>query len=48
LLLQHLREQLDAAFEDDVEGVFDAKAVRSALEARLKSLQAEKAQVIIG
>eukprot|EP00775_Hariotina_reticulata_P003076 gene3076-3355_t len=42
---QHLREQLEDAFEDDVEGVFDVKAVRSALEARLKSLQAEKAQV---
>jgi hypothetical protein len=43
--LQRLREQLEEAWEEDVEGVFDVKAVRAALEARLRSVEAEKQQV---
>uniref|UniRef100_A0A383VV88 Dynamin-type G domain-containing protein n=1 Tax=Tetradesmus obliquus TaxID=3088 RepID=A0A383VV88_TETOB len=42
---QRLREQLEEAWEEDVEGVFDVKAVRAALEARLRSVEAEKQQV---
>eukprot|EP00879_Flechtneria_rotunda_P028913 GHRR01031150.1.p1 GENE.GHRR01031150.1~~GHRR01031150.1.p1 ORF type:complete len:172 (+),score=76.33 GHRR01031150.1:189-704(+) len=42
---QRLREQLEEAWQNDVEGVFDVKAVRTALEARLKNLEAEKKQV---
>jgi hypothetical protein len=45
LILQRLREQLEEAWEEDVEGVFDVKAVRAALEARLRSVEAEKQQV---
>jgi hypothetical protein len=45
LSLQRLREQLEEAWEEDVEGVFDVKAVRAALEARLRSVEAEKQQV---
>ena len=42
---QRLREQLEAAWEDDLDAVFDVRAVRAALEARLRALEAEKAQV---
>ncbi|KAF8057143.1 ARC5 [Scenedesmus sp. PABB004] len=42
---QRLREQLEEAWEADLEGVFDVKAVRGALEARVKNLEAEKKQV---
>lgn len=45
VMQQRLREQLEEAWESDIEDVFDVKAVRTALEFRLKNLEAEKQQV---
>jgi hypothetical protein len=42
---QRLREELEAAYEEDLDEVFDVAAVRCALEARLKSLESELHQV---
>lgn len=40
-----LREELEAAYEEDLDEVFDVAAVRAALEQRLKSLESELHQV---
>ena len=40
-----LREELEAAYEEDLDEVFDVAAVRAALEHRLKSLESELHQV---
>jgi len=40
-----LREELEAAYEEDLDEVFDVAAVRAALEGRLKSLESELHQV---
>lgn len=40
-----LREELEAAYEEDLDDVFDVAAVRAALEFRLKSLESELHQV---
>ena len=40
-----LREELEAAYEEDLDEVFDVAAVRSALEQRLKNLESELHQV---
>ena len=40
-----LREELEAAYEEDLDEVFDVGAVRTALEQRLKSLESELHQV---
>lgn len=40
-----LREELEAAYEEDLDDVFDVAAVRTALEQRLKSLESELHQV---
>lgn len=42
---QRLREELEAAYEEDLDEVFDVAAVRAALEQRLKSLESELHQV---
>lgn len=42
---QRLREELEAAYDEDLDEVFDVAAVRSALEQRLKSLESELHQV---
>lgn len=41
----HLREELEAAYEEDLDDVFDVGAVRAALTARLHSLESELHQV---
>ena len=40
-----LREELEAAYEEDLDEVFDVAAVRAALEQRLKNLESELHQV---
>lgn len=40
-----LREELEAAYDEDIDEVFDVTAVRNALESRLKSLESELHQV---
>lgn len=40
-----LRTELEAAYEEDLDDVFDVAAVRSALEGRLRSLETELHQV---
>ena len=40
-----LREELEAAYEEDLDEVFDVAAVRAALESRLRSLESELHQV---
>ena len=40
-----LREELEAAYEEDLDEVFDVAAVRAALESRLRSLETELHQV---
>jgi hypothetical protein len=40
-----LREELEAAYEEDLDEVFDVAAVRAALEGRLRSLESELHQV---
>lgn len=40
-----LREELEAAYEEDLDDVFDVAAVRAALEGRLRSLESELHQV---
>lgn len=40
-----LREELEAAYDEDLDEVFDVAAVRAALEGRLKSLESELHQV---
>lgn len=40
-----LREELESAYDDDIDEVFDVTAVRNALESRLKSLESELHQV---
>lgn len=40
-----LREELEAAYEEDLDEVFDVAAVRAALELRLKNLESELHQV---
>jgi hypothetical protein len=40
-----LREELEAAYEEDLDEVFDVSAVRCALDERLKSLESELHQV---
>jgi hypothetical protein len=40
-----LREELESAYEEDLDEVFDVGAVRSALEDRLRSLESELHQV---
>ena len=40
-----LREELEAAYEEDLDEVFDVAAVRNALDLRLKSLESELHQV---
>ncbi|KAK9814730.1 hypothetical protein WJX72_010634 [[Myrmecia] bisecta] len=40
-----LREELEAAYEEDLDEVFDVAAVRHALDSRLKSLESELHQV---
>lgn len=40
-----LREELEAAYEEDLDEVFDVSAVRSALDERLKALESELHQV---
>lgn len=40
-----LREELDSAYVDDLDAVFDVTAVRGALEGRLRSLDSELHQV---
>ena len=40
-----LREELEAAYEEDIDEVFDVAAVRNALDLRLKSLESELHQV---
>ncbi|KAI8476585.1 MAG: P-loop containing nucleoside triphosphate hydrolase protein [Monoraphidium minutum] len=42
---QRLREELESAWETDMDEVFDVAAVRGALEGRLRSLEAELHQV---
>ncbi len=41
-----LREELESAYDDDIDEVFDVTAVRNALESRLKALESELHQVI--
>lgn len=40
-----LREELESAYDDDIDEVFDVTAVRNALESRLKALESELHQV---
>ena len=40
-----LREELEQAYEEDLDEVFDVAAVRCALESRLRSLESELHQV---
>ena len=40
-----LREELERAYEEDLDEVFDVAAVRAALESRLRSLESELHQV---
>ena len=40
-----LREELEAAYEEDIDEVFDVAAVRNALDLRLKALESELHQV---
>jgi len=40
-----LREELEAAYAEDLDAVFDVTAVRAALEGRLRSLDSELHQV---
>ncbi len=40
-----LRAELEAAYEEDLDEVFDVAAVRAALEQRLRSLESELHQV---
>lgn len=40
-----LREELEAAYAQDLDGVFDVRATRSALDGRLRSLESELHQV---
>lgn len=40
-----LRDELEAAYEEDLDEVFDVGAVRAALETRLHSLESELHQV---
>ena len=42
-----LREELEAAYEEDLDEVFDVAAVRAALESRLRSLESELHQVCV-
>lgn len=42
-----LREELEAAYDDDIDEVFDVTAVRNALESRLKALESELHQVSV-
>ena len=39
------REELESAYDDDIDEVFDVTAVRNALESRLKALESELHQV---
>ena len=41
-----LREELECAYDDDIDEVFDVTAVRNALESRLKALESELHQVL--
>lgn len=41
-----LREELESAYDDDIDEVFDVTAVRNALESRLKALESELHQVM--
>ncbi len=41
-----LREELESAYDDDIDEVFDVTAVRNALESRLKALESELHQVL--
>ena len=43
-----LREELEQAYEEDLDEVFDVAAVRCALESRLRSLESELHQVFLG
>ena len=40
-----LREELEQAYDEDLDEVFDVAAVRCALESRLRSLESELHQV---
>ena len=42
---KRLREELERAYEEDLDEVFDVAAVRAALESRLRSLESELHQV---
>ena len=42
-----LREELESAYDDDIDEVFDVTAVRNALESRLKALESELHQVLL-
>ena len=42
-----LREELEAAYAEDLDAVFDVTAVRAALEGRLRSLDYELHQVLL-